>query len=150
MTFNQMCLIAASRERVWDFLLDMEKVARCLPGAENLNRVDDQNYEGTLKVRIGPIALALRGTISVESMDRERWQGVLRADAKDSRLGGGVRARILMELAEPGPGATQMNVTLEAHILGKIGEFGQPVMKKKADAMLLDFAQQVGAQLAAQ
>ena len=148
MTFNQICTIAAGREQVWDFLLDMEKVARCLPGVENLKRLDDQTYEGTLKLKIGPIVLALKGTLAVEARDRELWQGALRAEAKDSRLGGGVRARIKMDLAERGPAETEMNVTLEAHVLGKIGEFGQPVMKKKADAMLLEFARQVSEQLA--
>ena len=71
----------------------------------------------------------------------------MRAEAKDRRLGGGVRARLGMELMEKGTSETEMRVTLEAHVLGKIGEFGQPVMRKRADAMLQDFARQVSERL---
>jgi carbon monoxide dehydrogenase subunit G len=52
-----------------------------------------------------------------------------------------------MELMEKGTSETEMRVTLEAHVLGKIGEFGQPVMRKRADAMLQDFARQVSERL---
>ena len=148
MTFTQTCLIAADRPRVWGFLLDVENVARCLPGVQDLKRLDDNNYEGTLKLRIGPISLSLKGTLKVESRDNDLFSGVMRADAKDLRLGGGVRARLGMDLLDEGPSQTRMNVTLEAHVLGKMGEFGQPMMKKKADAMLADFAGQVSQQLA--
>jgi len=58
-----------------------------------------------------------------------------------------VRARLNVDLAERGPHETQMTVTLESHVLGKIGEFGQPVMRKKTDAILQDFAGQVSQQL---
>lgn len=148
MTFTQSCTIAASREAVWDFLMDMQNVARCLPGVEDVKQVDETTYEGTLRLKIGPIALALEGTISVEARDRAQWHGAMRAEAKDRRLGGGVRARMAMDLREKGAAETEMQVTLETHVLGKIGEFGQPVMRKKADAMLQDFARQVSQQIA--
>jgi carbon monoxide dehydrogenase subunit G len=148
MTFTQSCIIAARREAVWDFLMNVENVARCLPGVEAVRRVDDDTYDGTLRIKIGPISLALQGRLSVEAKDREQWHGAMRAEAKDAKLGGGVRARMGMDLLERGADETEMRVTLEAHVLGKIGEFGQPVMRKKADAMLQEFARQVGRQLA--
>jgi carbon monoxide dehydrogenase subunit G len=148
MTFTQSCTITASREVVWDFLMDMQNIALCLPGVEDVRQVDADTYDGTLRIKMGPIALALQGTIFVETKDREQWYGAMRAEAKDRRLGGGVRARLGMELLEKGRAATEMQVTLEAHVLGKIGEFGQPVMRKRADAMLQDFARQVSERLA--
>ena len=63
------------------------------------------------------------------------------------QLGGGVRAHLNMDLRQTGPAETEMQVTLEAHLLGKIGEFGQPVIRKKADAMLQEFAANVGRRL---
>jgi carbon monoxide dehydrogenase subunit G len=71
----------------------------------------------------------------------------MRAEAKDRRLGGGVRAHLHMDLQEAGPQQTEMQVTLEAHMLGKLGEFGQPIIRKKADAMLQEFAAQVSQHL---
>ena len=148
MTFTQSCTISAGREAVWDFLMNMENVARCLPGVEDISQVDDETYNGTLRLKIGPIALALQGTLQVEAQDRAQWHGAMRAEAKDRRLGGGVRARLGMDLLDRGAAETEMRVMLEAHVLGKIGEFGQPVMRKKADAMLQEFARQIGQHLA--
>ena len=147
MTFTQTCTITASRDVVWDFLMQAENVARCLAGVEAFKQLDQDNYEGTLRVKVGPIALALQGTLHVEARDREQWHGAMRAEAKDRRLGGGLRAHLNMDLREKGPTETEMNVTLEAYLLGKIGEFGQPVIRKKADAMLQEFAAQVSKQL---
>ena len=147
MTFTQTCTIPASRDVVWDFLMQAENVARCLTGVEALKQLDQDNYEGTLRVKVGPIALALQGTLRVEVRDREQWHGAMRAEAKDRRLGGGIRAHLNMDLRDKGPTETEMCVTLEAHMLGKIGEFGQPVIRKKADAMLQEFATQVSQQL---
>src|SRR5215471_15347502 len=135
MTFTQTCTIPASRDVVWDFLMQAENVARCLAGVEAFQQLDQDNYAGTLRVKVGPIALALQGTLQVEARDRAQWHGAMRADAKDRRLGGGVRARLGMDLLDKGAAETEMRVMLEAHVLGKIGEFGQPVMRKKADAM---------------
>ena len=147
MTFTQTCTIPASRDVVWDFLMQAENVARCLSGVEALKQLDQDNYEGTLRVKVGPISLALQGTLRVETRDREQWHGAMRAEAKDRRLGGGLRAHLSMDLRDQGPTETAMCVTLEAHMLGKIGEFGQPVIRKKADAMLQGFAAQVSKQL---
>ena len=51
MTFTQTCTITARRDVVWDFLLQAENVARCLPGVEALKQLDQDNYEGTLRVK---------------------------------------------------------------------------------------------------
>ncbi len=134
---------------MWNFLTDMENVGRCLPGVESMTPLDDETYQGVFKIRVGPIALKLQGTLHVEVRDRANWHVGMRAEAKDRRLGGGVRARLNVDLAELGPHETQMTVTLESHVLGKIGEFGQPVMRKKTDAILQDFARQVSQQLQA-
>jgi uncharacterized protein len=147
MTFTQSCTITAGRETVWDFLMDVQNIAHCLPGVEDVRQVDAETYDGTLRMKVGPIALALQGTLYVEAKDRAQWHGAMRAEAKDRRLGGGVRARFGMDLVEKGAAETEMRVTLEAHVLGKIGEFGQPVMRKKADAMLQEFARHVSEQL---
>ena len=149
MKFEQTCTIAADPLKVWDFLIDMENVSRCLPGVESMTPLDEDSYEGIFKIRVGPIALKLKGTLRVEERDRDNWHVGMRVSAKDRRLGGGVRAHLEVDLVEKGSDETQLSVTLESHVLGKIGEFGQPVMRKKTDAILREFALQVGQELAA-
>ena len=63
----------------------------------------------------------------------------MRAEANDRRVGGGVRARLSMTLT-PDDGGTRLTVDTDLTVLGKIGEFGQPIIKKKADALLSEFA----------
>ncbi|HEY7494528.1 MAG TPA: SRPBCC domain-containing protein [Candidatus Tectomicrobia bacterium] len=147
MNFMQTCTINASREAVWDFLMNMDNVAHCLDGVQAFTPLDPDTYEGTLRVKVGPVALSFQGTVRVEARDREQWRGVVRAEAKDRRVGGGVRAHLQMHLEEKGPTATEMHVALEAHVLGKIGEFGQPLIRKKTETMLEDFATQVSQRL---
>jgi carbon monoxide dehydrogenase subunit G len=149
MKFTQTCLISANRETVWDFLMNMQNVATCLAGVQEFAPIDADNYEGTLRVKVGPVSLSFQGTVQVEARDREQWRGIIRAEAKDRKVGGGVRAHMDMNLVEKSPTETEMQVTLDAHILGKIGEFGQPVIRKKTEAMLQDFATQVSKQLPA-
>jgi carbon monoxide dehydrogenase subunit G len=147
-TFTQECVIPVDRERLWDFMMEVPRVARCVPGVEAVEAVDTGAYRGSLKVQVGPIRLALEGIITVEERDRNAWRARMRAEANDRRLGGGIRARLGLTLA-PGAGGTHLKIDTELAILGKIGEFGQPVIKKKADTLLAEFARNLQSALAA-
>ncbi len=148
MTFTQECVIPVERERLWDFLMEVPKVGRCVPGVETIEAVDASAYKGSLKVQVGPIRLSLQGTITVEEQDRSAWRARMRAEANDRRLGGGIRARLSLTLA-PGEGGTRLRIETDLAVLGKIGEFGQPVIKKKADTLLEEFARNLRSALAA-
>jgi carbon monoxide dehydrogenase subunit G len=148
MKFSQTCIITANREAVWEFLMDMQQVAGCLPGVQAMTPLSEDNYEGTLRVKVGPVSLTFQGAVHIETRDREAWHGVIRAEAKDRKLGGGVKAHMDMNLFAKNPDETEMHVELETHILGKIGEFGQPVIRKKTETMLREFAEQVSQKLA--
>ena len=127
------------REPLWDFLMDVPKVGRCVPGVDTIEAADGGAYKGELTVKVGPIRLSLEGTITVEEQDRNAWRARMRAEANDRRLGGGIRARLSLVLA-PAEGGTRLQIETDLAVLGKIGEFGQPVIKKKADTLLEEFA----------
>ena len=148
MTFSQECVLPVERERLWEFLMDVPRVARCVPGVETVEAVDERSYKGRLGVRIGPIRLSLDGTVAVEEQDPTAWRARMRADANDRRLGGGIRARMSLTLT-PADHGTRLVIETELAVLGKIGEFGQPVIRKKADALLEEFARNLGEALAA-
>ena len=99
MTFAQECVIPVERERLWDFLMEVPKVASCVPGVESVEAVDASAYKGGLRVQVGPIRLSLQGTMTVEEQDRSSWRARMRAEASDRRVGGGIRAR-LVDVAE--------------------------------------------------
>jgi carbon monoxide dehydrogenase subunit G len=147
-TFSQERVVPVERERLWDFLMDVPRVARCVPGIETLEAVDEGAYRGRLGVRIGPIRLSLDGTMAIEEQDRAVWRAQMRADASDHRLGGGLRARLTLTLA-PVEHGTRLKIDTDLAVLGKIGEFGQPVIRKKADSVLEQFVRNLESALAA-
>ena len=150
MKFTQSAQIPVAREPLWDFLMDVPKVAQSLPGVESVTKVDDTTYQGLLKVRVGPIALNLAGKIIVEEQDKENWRASLRAEANDRRAAGAVKGKTTMMLKEAGPGQSELVVETDVNILGKIGEFGQPIIRKKADSMLKEFVENIKKQLTGQ
>ena len=150
MKFNQRAVIAVAREPLWDFLMVVPKVAQSLPGVENIEQLDPDTYQGTLKIRVGPISINLQGKIIVEQRDRDNWRATLRADASDRLAAGAVRAKTTMELKELSATETELLVDTDVSIMGKIGEFGQPIIRRKADAMLKEFVENIKKQLVTQ
>jgi len=148
--FSQSAQIPVSREPLWDFLMDVPKVAKSLPGVESVSKIDDTTYEGTLKIRVGPISLNLTGKIIVEEQSKENWRAALRAEAKDRMAAGAVNGKTSMMLKELGTNQTELIVDTDVNILGKIGEFGQPIIRKKADTMLKEFVENIKKQLIGQ
>lgn len=148
MKFQQKAVIPVGREPLWEFLMDVPKVAKSLPGVESVKQLDETTYEGTLKVRVGPIGLNLTGKIFLEQRDKENWKAALRAEAADRMAAGAVRGKTSMQLRELSATQTEMEMETDVSILGKIGEFGQPIIRKKADQMLSQFVDNIKKQLA--
>jgi carbon monoxide dehydrogenase subunit G len=129
--------IDAPRARVWAVLMDLPVAAGCVPGTRDL-AADGEGVRGTLEVRVGPVKLALSGTVAVESRDEAAGTARLRADAEDRRLGGAVRAHV--DVALTGDAPTLLRVSSDVTILGRIGELGQPLIARQADKVLAGFA----------
>ena len=127
--------------------MDVPKVAKSLPGVESVSQIDDTTYEGKLKVRVGPIVLNLQGKIFMEEKDKQNWRAALRTEAKDRMAAGAVNGKTRMILKEVGVDQTELLVETDVNILGKIGEFGQPIIRKKADSMLKEFVENIKKQL---
>jgi carbon monoxide dehydrogenase subunit G len=117
--------------------MDLPVAARCVPGTRDLGSSGD-GVRGTLDVRVGPIKLSLTGTVAIESSDQAAGTARLRADAEDQRLGGAVRS--FVDLAVSGDNPTDLRITSDVAILGRIGELGQPLIARQADKVLAGFA----------
>jgi carbon monoxide dehydrogenase subunit G len=127
--------------------MDVPKVAKSLPGVDSVSKIDATTYEGALTVRVGPIKLKLQGKIILEEQNKSEWRAALRAEAKDRRAAGAVNGKTIMNLKEISANMTELVVETDVNILGKIGEFGQPIIRKKADAMLKEFVENIKKQL---
>lgn len=147
MKFSQTAEIPVAREPLWNFLMDVPKVAKSLPGVESVSKIDETTYEGKLTVRVGPIKLNLQGKIILEEQNKSAWRAALRAEAKDRMAAGAVNGKTTMSLKELNANLTELVVETDVNILGKIGEFGQPIIRKKADSMLKEFVENIKKQL---
>lgn len=139
MKFEQTVDLDAEPKKVWDFILDVPAVAKCIPGVDSIEPLGDDRYKVMMKVRVGPIGLTLQSELAIVQKDEASKTAALRVDAADKRVGGAVKATMTTRLEPHGTGTT-MQVTTDAQVLGRIGDFGQPVIRKKADQMLQEVA----------
>lgn len=139
MKFEQTIALDAAPDRVWAFVMDVPSMAKCIPGVESVEAIADDKYRVVIKIRVGPIGLTLQSDLSIVEKSEETRTAALRVDAADKRVGGAVKATMSMHLEAAGSG-TSMNVITDAQVMGRIGDFGQPVIRKKADQMLQEVA----------
>jgi carbon monoxide dehydrogenase subunit G len=149
MNFEQTCTIPVPVERLWDFMIDAPAVGACMPGIESFTEVGPDQYAGKVKIKVGPIALRMEGSVAVTERNRDTWTARMRAEGQDKRVFGGVKADLTMTLVPAGAASTGLVVRTDATVLGKLGEFGQPMMKKTADRILAQFVDNIVAKLAA-
>jgi carbon monoxide dehydrogenase subunit G len=131
--------------------MDIPKAARCVPGVESVEPLGGERYRGRLRVQLGPIRLSFEGDISIEARDDAARTATMRAEGADKAAGGGVRALVAMSLSGSGapPGElTDVALATDLQLAGRIGELGQPLIKRKADQMLDAFATNLQRELA--
>lgn len=140
MKLSHTAAIGVPIDRAWAVVNDIPTAARCVPGVAAVTPSGKDAYKGSLLVQIGPVRLVLDGDIAVTSRDDVAHRASLRADAKDTRLGGTVRASVDLALRAT-DGGCELTITSDVQIGGRIGEFGQPVIQRKSDQLLAQFAQ---------
>ncbi len=140
MIIDQRVIVSAPAEKVWDFVMDVPAVSSCVPGVESVSKIDDSTYAGALKIKVGPIGIRLEGKISVVEQNKETLQARMEVQAADRRVSGAVSGKMQMNLFAREDQQTDLAIHTDVAILGKLGEFGQAVMRKKADQIIAEFA----------
>lgn len=147
MEFEFRAPIAAHPDQVWSAIEDIPGVAMCIPGVVRVEREQDDRYTGALRLKVGPISLELGGLVTVEQLDPATRTLRFLGEAKDRRVPGHIKSRATLTV-EPGEdGGSVLAVHSDTHILGKLGEFGQPVVRKKTQQVLEAFTQNLSARL---
>jgi len=143
--------VDAPVEQVWTALIDLEKVAPCLPGAAITNHDDDGTYHGEFQVKLGPTTASYRGTIRIESADAETHTATLAARGSDKRGQGGASAKIVNTLHATDAGGTRVDAATDFTITGRLASFGRGGMIKDiSNRLLRDFAACLQQRLAAE
>ncbi|WP_327434120.1 SRPBCC family protein [Streptomyces sp. NBC_01236] len=122
----------------WRVLLDIERVAPCMPGA-TVEDYDGKTVTGSVKVKVGPITLTYRGTAVFEEQDEAAHRMVLVASGKEARGQGTARARVTGTLSER-DGGTAVSVRTDLTVTGRPAQFGRGVMAEVGDKLVGRFA----------
>ena len=138
--------VPASVETAWDVLLDVERVAPCLPGA-TIDGAEGDVYSGTMKIKVGPITTSYKGTVQIEEADEAARRAVMRAQARDSR-GQGTAAATITSTMEEVEGGTRVHVETDMRITGPAAQFGRGVMQDVSAKLMGRFADCLAAEIA--
>ena len=138
--------VPAPIEAAWDVLLDVERVAPCLPGA-TIDGAEGDVYSGTMKIKVGPITTSYKGTVQIEEADEAARRAVMRAQARDSR-GQGTAAATITSTMEEVEGGTRVHVETDMRITGPAAQFGRGVMQDVSAKLMGRFADCLAAEIA--
>lgn len=139
MKLEQTFQVQAPIQQVWEALIDVERVAPCLPGAE-ITEAADGKFKGSFTVKLGPTTAAYRGEMEMESVDEASHTVTMRASGQDKRGQGGAKAVIVSEMREEGSG-TAVDVVTDFTITGRLARFGRGGMIKDiSNKLLRDFS----------
>jgi len=139
--------VDAPLEQVWETMLDVERVAPTVPGAQVLERSGDDAYKVAIKVKVGPMSMTYRGEVEITERDDAAHRAVMKARARESRGQGTADADVTMVLSGTN-GGTSATVTTDVQLSGKVATMGQGVLQDVSGRLVQTFAQNLAAMLA--
>ena len=135
--------VAAPLDQTWSTLLDIERVASCLPGAKLESESSDGTYRGEMTVKLGPMTLSYKGTARLAEVEEDEHIAVLEARARETRGSGMASAMIRNQLTARDEGTTVVKVETDLNITGRPAQFGRGIMEDVSSRMLDDFARRL-------
>jgi carbon monoxide dehydrogenase subunit G len=132
--------VAAPPDRVFSFLLDVNRVVGCMPGAELSEVVDPDNFKGRVKIKVGPITVAYNGTARIAERDETARRAVLQADGRETTGPGSARASAVMTVVPAGSGS-MVKLATDFNVAGRIANFGRGVMEDVSRRLIGQMAQ---------
>ncbi len=139
MEFENSFAVAAPIDEVWETLLDVERVAPCVPGAQVLEHSGEDNYKVGIKVKVGPVSMQYRGDIEIVERDAGEHRAVMSAKARETRGQGTANAQVTMHLVEEGE-ETKGTIATDMKLSGKAASMGRGVMQDVATRMVDTFS----------
>jgi uncharacterized protein len=136
-------------DKAWPVLMDIHRIAPCMPGAELTEVVDEKTYKGKIGVRLGPVALTFAGTVRFEEIDNVNHSARVKAQGTDAKGRGGANATAVFRL-EPSAAGSKVVVHTDLSLSGSVAQYGRGVGMIQATAaqIINQFAGNLKAQLA--
>src|ERR671931_2235764 len=141
MKIEQTVEVDAPLDRVWALVNDVPRVAPCMPGAALTKVVDERTFEGTVRVKLGPINLSYKGTVVLDEVDEAAHSAQMSANGRDVRGGGTAKARVDTRLEAISDSRTRMSVSTDLHLTGRVASFGRGAVQDVSARLFGEFAQ---------
>jgi carbon monoxide dehydrogenase subunit G len=133
--------VAAPADALWAYLLDVEKIAPCMPGAELTDTIDDRNWKGIVHATFGPVSLSFAGTVSMEERDDAAHRVVLKAKGMEQKGKGAANASVTSWL-EPAadPGSTTVKMQADITLAGAAAQMSRGLLPEISKKLTQQFA----------
>lgn len=141
MEFDNEFEVPVPVDEAWTILMDIERIAPCVPGAELTEVVDDNTYKGKISVKLGPVALTFNGQTQFEERDADSHRAKLKAQGTDAKGRGGAHANVSFHM-EPSDAGSRVIIHTDLQLSGAVAQYGRGV------GMVKDLAQQIIGQFA--
>jgi uncharacterized protein len=139
MEFTNEFVVPTRPDAAWALLTDVPAIAPCLPGA-TITSSGDGGYEGAVTIKVGPIKIGYRGTVSFTELDTSNRRMMLDARGTESNGKGSANAIITVDLLDEGSGKTRVLVSTNLQITGKVAQFGRSAMADVGARLIGQFA----------
>jgi carbon monoxide dehydrogenase subunit G len=151
MEFDNSFEIPLSPDQAWPLLMDVARIAPCMPGAELTEVADAQNYKGKISVRLGPVSMAFAGRIALDEIDNTKHSARVKAQGSDSKGRGAANATATFKV-EPKDAGSVVLIHTDLMLSGAVAQYGRGVGMIQATAaqIIKQFADNLRAQLAQQ
>ncbi len=151
MEFDNAFDVPLSPAQAWAVLMDVPRIAPCMPGAELTEVVDPQNYKGKISVRLGPVALTFAGRVEFENIDEANRSARIKAQGNDAKGRGAANAAATFRI-EPAAGGSKVLIHTDLMLSGAVAQYGRGVGMIQATAAQIigQFATNLRTQLAQQ
>jgi carbon monoxide dehydrogenase subunit G len=120
--------VKAAPDRVYEFLLDVNNVVRCVPGAELSEVVDPNTFKGKVRIKVGPVTVSYNGTARITSRDAETRTATLEAEGRETTGSGTAQATTVMAVAADGD-SSKVTLTTDFTVVGRVAQFGRGIME---------------------
>ncbi len=123
--------LQAPIQEVWNFLLEPETLASCIPGAEKMEAIDDRTYESVVKQKVGPISVRLKFTTTLTELDPPRY---VKAVGRGADIGkaGTFTQETIVNLTELAQDCVEISYSSNVSLVGRLATFGERIMRAKA------------------
>ena len=132
--------VAADPEALWAYLLDVERIAPCMPGAELTDVVDDRHWKGKLNAKFGPVSMSFAGTVAMDERDDDAHRVVLRAQGMEAKGKGAANATVTSWLEPPVDGTTTVKMQADITLTGAAAQLSRGLLPEISKKLTQQFA----------